>query len=651
MIPTQSVSCRYRFGVYEISLNRAELRKDGLKIKLQEQPFLVLAQLVENAGQTVTREQLRQRLWPADTNVDFDLSLNTALAKVRQALEESAENPRFIETVRRVGYRFLAPVELLEDSEDSPSSLPSSAFEVSPAGPSLAGKFRVPAAMAALLPSSPQRILRIALLLIAGIFLGAYLFRTSYSSPRRETGGRVVLVVLPLANLSGDPNEEFFGDGLTDELITQIGNLNPEKLGVIGRTSSMHYKGTRETIAQIGRELHANYVLEGAVRHSNGRTQVTAELIQASDQTQLWTESYESVAGDLPRMQREIAGNVAEALAVELMPRARLQGPGSSRAINEEAYETYLLGRLYWNKRSKESLRKAERLFSEAVQKDPQFELGYAGLAETYLTLTGWKIVSPGEGFTKARGAAQRALALNDSLGSAHAVLGVVSWQDERDWGRAESEFRMAISLNPANATARQWYADFLSSAGRHEEAMVEMSRAHESDPLSVSIMAATGNLRYYARQYEQAIEANKRAIEADPEFPPAYLFLSHSYLATGKYAEAVEAQLKYSEFNGEPKSDREALRRAFQQNGIRGAARWRLENFREREPREYISPFEEALLQAFLGDRSGAMDSLERAFETGDGGLVWIKVNPEMDSLRSEPRFKNLLERMHLKP
>lgn len=647
MVDCEPTSSRYRFGMYEISLRKGELRKDGLKIRLQEKPFQVLALLVEKAGQTVTREQFRNRLWPVETTVDFDSNLNTALTKVRQALEESAENPRFVETVPRLGYRFLASVECLDDSGDFSEARPGG-LQISPApAPESPGSAaRTPLNL--LRRVWQRQALLLTSLLLVGAFAGFFVIRNLQGRFTLAATRKPVLVVLPFANLGDDPKEEFFSDGLTDEMITQIGNLNPEKLSVIARTSAMHYKGTRETVEQIGRELGADYALEGAVRRSGGRVHVTAQLVQTKGQTRLWAHSYESAAGDLLQLQGEVAGNVASALAVELLPGTR-PGAASAATRNPEAYERYLEGRLYWNQRSREGLKKASELFYQALQEDHQSALAYAGLADTFLAQADWMLASPEFAFTRARESAQKALVLDNSLGSAHAVLATVSWEYQKDWKQAGVEFQRAMALDPTNARARQSYAEYLSSLGRHEEALAEMIRAHDLDPLSLSITADIGNLLYYARRYDESIAASKKAIAQDPNFLPAHYYLGRAYVASGRYADALEERLKYLELDGEPETRRAELRRIFEKGGIRAGWKWTLDGLKEREAREYVCPFTEALYQARLGDRQAAISSLEKSYEIGDGTLVWIKVDPALDPLRADLRFKNLLGRLHL--
>jgi TolB-like protein/DNA-binding winged helix-turn-helix (wHTH) protein/thioredoxin-like negative regulator of GroEL len=639
----------FRFGIYEIRLHSHELLKEGVRIRLQEKPFQVLGLLVEKAGTTVTRDEFRHRLWSADTHVEFDANLNAALAKVRQALEESAENPRFIETVSRLGYRFTADVyPLANGGAWAPAeSLPpvrKKENEETAGGAGVGLKQAAPP-----LPAWFRRALLSVALLIAVALPCSFVFRGFASRLGLQPAGRAVLVVLPFTDLSNDSKEELFSDGLTDELITRIGSLNPEKLGVIARTSAMHYKGTRETVQQIGKELGADYALEGTVRRSGGHVQVTAQLAQTRGQTRLWAQTYASTNEDLSQLQGEVAGSVASALAAALVPAAREEAKERRRIVNEEAYEHYMEARLYWNSRTRDGMLRAEKLYSRALQRDPQFELGYAGLAEVYLTLADWEVLPPGEAFPRAREAAGRALALNDSLGGAHAVLAAVSWLSDWNWSKAETEFRQATSLDPANATARQWYAEYLCSMGRDEEAVAEMMRARETDPLSMIIQAAVGNLHYNARRFDQAIEASKRAIQADPAFPPPYLYLSRSYLALGKYRESLEMELKYMELNGATEASRAALRHAFQAGGIQASWRWELDDLRQREAREYVSPFRKALLESRLGDRHAALADLEKSYATGDGNLVWIKVDAALDSLRDEPQFKTLLAKLHL--
>ncbi len=629
----------FRFGAYELSLRTKELRKEGVRIKLQEKPFQVLCLLAEKAGETVPREDFRRRLWPADTYVDFDANLNTALAKVRQALEESAENPRFVETVPRLGYRFIAPIE---------------SWEAADAAPRQNGSRTAPLAQGSAAPIPVVRrswkgnAARTALLIAVVSLLSAYLARFVPFSLPRVPAGKPVLVVLPFVNLSREPAQDYFSDGLTDELITQIGSLNPQRLGVIARTSAMHYKGTQATVEQIARELGVDYVLEGSVRRSGGEVHITAQLVQARDQTRLWAHSYESTSADLIQVQDDVARNVASALAVELLPASRVAA-GQAAIRNPEAYETYLEGRLYWNQRSKDGLKKAAELFYQALQEDPQSAPAYAGLADTFLAQADWLMARPGEAYPKARQAAQKALELDNSLGSAHAVLANVSWEYDKDWAHAEGEFQRALALDPANARTRQSHAEYLCSLGHHEEAMAEMMRAHQRDPLSLSISADIGNLLYLARRYDAAIAQIKTVLESDPNFIPARVYFGRALVASGRYSEALGNRLKFLELNGEPEAKRNDLRRVFEKGGIRAGWQWTLDDMKQREAREFVCPFEEALLEARLGDREAAFASLQKSYAIGDGNLVWIKVMPALDLLRSDPRFVRLMELLHL--
>ena len=646
--PTQ-LSQYFHFGTFEVDLRLRELRKQGLKVKLQDKPFNMLALLLEQAGEIVTREDLRGRLWPSDTFVDFDANLNTTLNKLRRALGDSADNPRFIETLPRHGYRFIAPVEAAAtDTEPKvapagtiPTPTTSLVSVASPGHQRLRGWMRSYAAI----------VSAIMVAVTASVLLTILTIRWTVVRQSRSTTERTMLLVLPFEDLSGDSGQEYFADGLTDEIITELGHVRPDRLGVIARTSAMQYKHTREPLRDIARGLGVDYVLEGSVLRAGGGVRVTARLIQSSDQTELWTESYERATPDVLALQRDVVDRIAQSLAIELVPRGNAAG-GRAAAVNPEAYEDYLKGRYYWNKRTADGLEKGLGYFQQAIQIDPHYAQAYAGLAESYLVAAGWEgwMVPWQEALPKAREAAKKALELDSSLGSAHACLAYIIWENEWDWRRAEEEFKRAIELDPGYATAHQWYAEFLAAMGRPQEALAESLTARRLDPLSLIINAEVGYVYYYARKYDETIDACRKTLEMDANFPPAHVFLSWAYVQKGLEKQAVEEREKALVLQGMDKEKASGFSRAYARGGLSAARRWALEQMRPGGS-EYVSFYGAAGLCAGLRERDQAFYWLEECYRRHDTGLRWIKVDPKLDPLRSDPRFDSLLQRLHLVP
>jgi TolB-like protein/DNA-binding winged helix-turn-helix (wHTH) protein len=443
----QTVTPVIRFGVFELDLAAGELRKSGIKVRLQEQPFQILSLLLERPGQVVTRDEIQQKLWPDGTFVDFEHSLNAAVKRLREALEDSADNPQFVETVPRRGYRFIYPVE----------------------GHAARSRRWVWALALAALPAL--------LTLLLALNVGGLRDRLW---PRADSPAkRIMLAVLPCDNLSGDPEQEYFSDGMTDEMIAQLGRLQPARLGVIARTSAMHYKGTDKHVDEIGRELGVEYILECSVRREGDRVRITAQLIQVSDQTHLWAASYERELAGIFAIQSEVSRQIARSLEVELLPAERAR-PSGAGTINPEAYEAYLKGRYFWNKRTEEGIKKSLDYFQQAVARDPDYALAYSGLADAYLVGIFVGYLPSQDNHPKGLAAALRAVELDDTLAEAHASLANF---EIGNWLVEEKELKRAIELNPNYAPARIWYAMHLSARGRHEEALAEGKKALELDP------------------------------------------------------------------------------------------------------------------------------------------------------------------------
>ncbi len=612
-----------RVGVFEADLRAAELRKNGIKLKLQGQPFQVLATLLEHPGEVVTREELRRKLWPGDTFVDFDHSLSNAVNKIREALGDSAESPRFVETLPRRGYRFVAPVEDV-------AAAPRADFGV---------KFRIHR-----LPGLAIAALALAVLLALLMGLRARGWRERLLG--RPDAARIgSIAVLPIENLSGDPSQDYFADGMTEALITDFAQISA--LRVISRTSVMQYKGTRKPLPEIARELKVDAVVEGAVVRSGDRVRITAQLVRADSDRHVWADSYERDLSDILALQSEVARAIANEVRVRLTPQeqARL---ASRRPVKPEAYESYLKGRYYWNQRTPEALSRASEYFQQAIEKDPGFALAYAGIADSYAVLPWNADAPPRESFPKAKEAATRALDLDNTLGEAHVSLAFALKFYDWDWPGAEREFRRGLELNPSYATGHRTYAAHLSAMGRHAEAIAEAKRAQELDPLSLMINTVAGRCFYHARQYDQAIEQYRKALEIDPNFWVAHLFLGKTYGQKRMYEEAITELQKAGRVTTEPRSVTAYI---YAVSSRRGEAKKVVAELKELSKRRYVPPYHIAVIYAGLGEKDQAFAWLQNAYEERDAWIAWLKVEPMLDNLRSDPRFADLLRRVGFPP
>jgi eukaryotic-like serine/threonine-protein kinase len=485
------------------------------------------------------------------------------------------------------------------------------------------------------------------IVLVAG---GKYLIHRSSQRLMQQQPTRMRLAVLPFTNLSGDSNEEYVSDGLTEEMISRLGMLDPKHLGVIARTSAMRYKGLKKPIDEIGRELGVDYVVEGGVRRTPQHLIITVELVQTRDQTELWAEKYGYIGSDLKNLftvQGDVASRVAQSLALELLPG---QQPGRTRptTANSEAYEDYIKGRYHWNQRTAEEQKKAIEYFERATQKDPGFALAYAGLADAYEV--GSIALPPREAMPRAKEAALKALRLDEWLVEAHTALAGVRLRYEWNWPEAEKAFKRAIQLNPNYATAHHWYALGLVSQERFDEAILEIKRAQELDPLSLNISTAVGTCFYYARQYDQAIKQYNKTLEMDTNFAMGHEYLLYPYEEKGMYDEAMKEWQKALNLSGE-KELAASMAGAYAESGYNGALSRYLGQLLRRSRSEFVSPMDVASVYARLGNKDQAMLWLGRALEERDSFLTFARVYPRFDGLHSDPRFQELVRRVGLPP
>jgi TolB-like protein/DNA-binding winged helix-turn-helix (wHTH) protein len=631
------------FGVFEVDTRSGELRKSGLKIKLQDQPLQVLSLLLERRGELVTREEIQKKLWPTDTFVDFEHSLNTAITKLRQALGDDADNPRFIETLPRRGYRFVGSVN----------------------GAHLAA----PEAMlapAAILPhetrrdfsrvwANPWGIAALAIVLIA-ISAGFFVWQKRHASLSTQSHIESV-AVLPLDNLSGDPSQEYFVDGMTDLLINDFSKIGAVR--VISRTSVMQYKGARKPLPEIGRELNVDAFVEGAVLRSGNRVRITAQLLDAKTEKPLWADTYEHDVSDVLKSQADAAQAIADQVLIKVTPQEHERLAFAS-AVNIESQEDYFKGRFYWNKVVSEITQTPQKdldlsveYFQEAINKDPHNAAAYVGLADSYITgVDCVNFTMPKVGYPKAKAAAMQALAIDNSSSEAHASLAKVLWLYDWNWVDAEKEFKRAIELSASNQWAHTWYANYLAELGRFDEAMAEIEIAHKLDPVSLWVNITLGSVLELSRKYDQAIDQFKKTLEMYPTATTPHFELMSCNERKGIWDESVAASLKHKEMGGTDPKILAELRAAYAKDGIRGW--WRTEL--ETAPAQgWANDCNFASLYALLGEKEHALTALENAYdkraEVDCGFLRSLKVNPVFDDYRKEPRFQALERKIGLIP
>ena len=506
----------------------------------------------------------------------------------------------------------------------------------------------VPAAAPALEAGNASRFpARVAAFLMAAIVVGSGAWWIwSRPAPAALAHGNIMLAVLPLQNLSGDPNEEYFSDGLTEEMITQLSRLQPDRLGVIARTSTMQYKGTAKRVDAIGRELHADYLLEGSVRRAGGTVRISVQLIRVSDQTHVWAESYQREARDILALQSDFAGAVAEAVSLRLSPQEKAD-LASAPPVNPESYQLYLRGRYLWNQRTEEGLQKSIASFQQALVADPSSAVSLSALADAYNVLGNWGMVPPREAYPQAKAAAGKALELNPRLAEAHIALAYAIHLYDWNPSAAEAEFRKGLALNPNYAPGHQWYAVFLASEGRFEEAVAQITRARELDPLSLIIGDVVGWIYSLARRNDDAIQEFRKAIELDPRFYPTHYDLGLTYVEMGRYDDAIAELEQARSLAGDTPRTLSGLAYACAMAHQRGRARDFLARLQELSTRRYVPPFDVAVVHAALGERDLAFNWLDKAYEDRHPWLVMLKVTPKVDSLRSDPRFAALLARI----
>jgi TolB-like protein/DNA-binding winged helix-turn-helix (wHTH) protein/tetratricopeptide (TPR) repeat protein len=652
-----------RFAGFELNLETGELRQDGVAIRLQPQPTLILTLLASRPGNLVTREEIQQRIWGTETFIDFDTGLNSAIRQIRHALKDDTEAPRFIETVPRRGYRFLAPLEKVENNGRGTAVQPSVVLDHGKAGEQSFGASHdstvlpqaqqpgtTPRTVGAQLAPVIQPQLRWRakwVLAVGGAVLAALLVVAIWFTLFRGRGQAIDSVaVLPFVNASSDPDTEYLNDGIAETLIGQLSQI--PRLKVMARSTVVRYKGSDIDPQQVGRDLNVRAVLTGKVSQRGETLTISMELIDVRDGSELWGGRYNRKLTEILAVQEDIAREVTGKL------RLRLVGEEEKRLTahvtqNAEAYELYLKGRYHWNKRTPDGIRKAIESFQQAIERDPSYALAYAGLADCYHVPA--NPLPPKERMPLAKAAAMKALQLDETLVEAHTTLARVLFAYDWDWPAAEKEFKRAIELNPRYAPAHQWYGGCLSSVGRFREADAEKKRALDLEPLSLVINFEVGLASYFARDYDQAIDRFRKTLELDANFPPPYTFLAASYEQKGMFQEAIAASRRaVTVTQGPPKALAMAgLAHIYAVSGRKTEARTILAELQTLSEHKYVPATDTALIYAGLGEKDKSFAWLDKAYEEHSFTLSNVKVEPRFAPLRSDSRFADLLRRIGL--
>ncbi len=600
----------YRFGIFALDSKTGELANGGKKTQLREQPLRLLLALLKHPGDLVTREELVGQLWPDQTFVDFDRGLNKAVNHLREALGDSAEQPNFIETLPRKGYRFIAPV-----TYDSGA--------------------RVESASEANKQHSKSRWPFVATVVIA--CLGTVLI-ANVARIRDWMGSQVqyspqitALAVLPLSNLSRDPDQEYFADGMTDALITALAKMGSVR--VISRTSTMRYKATAESIKEIGRELNVDAVVEGTVTRSGSHVRITAQLIQVSTDMHLWAEAYERDVTEILSLQGEVATDIARRIHVLVRPLDQ------ARIVNPQAYGLYLKGRYFFYQYTNQGWQQAIEYFNQAIESDPKFAPAYSGLADAYLVAGAYGAIPSREALTRGKAAAAKALELDNKLASAHYALATAyTWYDW-DWANAEKEFQQALELNPNDALGRNWHGGYLSLLGRHDQAIDEHEQALQLDPFSLIINTNLARSFYWARRYEEAIAQARKTLQIDPRFGVAAFWLEGSLRHKNLFKEAVALRQAIS-----TPEKAHTIERTYRTLGFSGLLRESGEAFKKSG-----AFVEAARCYAQIGEKDEALALLEACYQRRCSSMATVKVEPDFEGLRQEARFQNLVRRLGL--
>jgi TolB-like protein/DNA-binding winged helix-turn-helix (wHTH) protein len=651
-----------KFGPYLVDLAAGEARKNGSLIRLQEKPLRVLALLAERQGQLVTRDELKKRLWPEDTFVDFETGLNTAVSKLREALSDSAETPRYIETIPRRGYRFLVAVEKLGgNSKPGPSStvvataIPGTAgFSPAESAAEKAGPpgAAISEAAASSLQGQPEnssssraatkllnwKIVAAASALIAVLATTGYFGYRKFWNGRRDSA--VSIAVLPFTNLTGDSTKEYLSDGVTEEMITSLARTEGGQLHVIARTSAMSYKLSHETVKQICGELGVRYALEGSVQSEGEHLRVTAQLIRCEDQIHIWADTYDGDSGQILKFESYLTDSVAQTLSLKLLTGEKPEYVPKNAA----AHDAYLQGRYYLSLRSKEGFENALQSFVSAISEDPHYARAYAELAVTYNLMGQYNWIGTNQAHGQGKAAALQAVEADPNLADAHAAVGFNKWFYEWDSEGAEKELLQAIQLEPSNVDAHHWHAMVLMTSGRIDNAEKEMRIALALDPRALILRTNLGWVHYMGRQYPLAIQELQSVARDNPNFLTAHYKLWWTYSVTGDFPRAWEELKAIVHVISTPENERRILL-TYEKEGYAAS----LHALSTSSSTGYTgSMVDAARCMNFAGDKAEALKFLQIAMKRHEGWMIFVESDPAFDLLRSESEYSRLLQEVH---
>jgi TolB-like protein/DNA-binding winged helix-turn-helix (wHTH) protein/Flp pilus assembly protein TadD len=622
---------RYSFGPFVLDPVEKTLYREGQPLSLPAKAFETLLALLEKRGHVVEKAELMSRIWPNTFVEEATLAQN--IFTLRKVLGDSPEDHQYIETVPRRGYRFVAALRFV-------SSERASAAEVISAqeSPGAARTRRAPTRTLAIVTS----------LLALCVSASWYVARNGLGRRATPPAGKIILAVLPFQNLTGDPEQDFLSDGFTEEMITQLGRIQPERLGVIARTSAMQYKGKEEPANRIAQELRVDYILEGSLRRDGNRVRISAQLIEAKDQTHLWAGYYDRDVHDVLNLESDVAQAIAREIEIKLPP-AALARLSKSRPVDPEAYQLYLKGRFYLNQRTEEGFTRSIDLFQQAIAADPNYAKAYAGLADSHILLAALGVKAPTDTIPKARAAALHAIEIDEASPEAHASMGFILSRFDWNWPEAEREFKRAIDLDPAYTTAHHWYALHLVGLGRSTEAIAEIQRAQELDPASPLLATDAGLVFYSARQYASAEKECEKALAIEPKFGLAHRTLGLIREEIGMHREALAQFQEARGALGEDPWMLAEIGRSYLRAGNRKQALQSMRELRQLSKKRYVSPLALALLEASLDPKSAeTFQWLEKAYESRIN-LSALVVDPAFDGIRHDSRFHSLLRKAGL--
>ena len=639
----------YEFGPFRVDALRRTLLREGKQVRLPSKAFEILLVLLEGKGRLVEKDELMQRVWPDTVVEENNLTVN--VSALRKSLTESPGEHRYVVTVPGRGYQFVAEVRQVggEPSRESEQELINQvAITSALAQPNGAASQTDSIKREKHIDGEVNRHTQGVLLILASVLATAIMVSYFLYSRHLAGGskpGTTFIAVLPFANETGDANAEYLSDGISESLTNSLSQLPGVK--VAARSSAFKYKGTSSDLQEVARALGVGAILTGKVTQRGENLAISVELVDASDKTQIWGAQYNRKMSDLLEIQSEITHEIIAKLKLKVSTEGN--DPAKHYTDSNEAYQLYLKGRFYWNKRTAEALQKSIEYFNQAINKDPRFALAYAGLADTYVVPA--NRLAPRDAMPKAKAAAIQALDLDETLAEAHAALGRVLAVYDWDWANAEKEYKRAIELNPRYATAHQWYGGYLSVMGRSDEAIAERKRALELEPLSLVINFELGLSYYHARDYDKAIEQFQKTLELDQHFPAVHSYLPAAYEQKGMYKEAIAEFSQSIPFTNGSEStlSKAGLGHVYAVTGRKGDAAILIDELKETFGREYLPASNIAMIYAGLDDKDQAFTWLDKAYDQRAFQLQWINLDARWDNLRSDARFQDLLRRIGL--